>query len=145
MTEQDCLRSQVVTHYGGNKFGNLNDVATGPNGEVVIVDNDNSCVVVLDNKLNFVKLIGRRDDILVLPNFLNLIGRGSSNSKYFTPDSVAVTDNIIAVSDRGSHQVKKYSLQGKFISIIGCPGDKDGQFNYPRGLAFDKDKSLYVV
>ena len=147
MTELDCIHSQVVTHYGGNKFGNLNDVATGPNGEVVIVDNDNRCVVVLDNKLNFMKSIGqgRRDDILVLPNFLNLIGRGSSNSKYFTPNSVAVTDNVIAVSDRGSHQVKKYTLQGKLLSIIGYHGDEDGQFNYPRGLAFDKNKLLYIV
>ena len=36
MTEQDC--SQVVTHYGGNKFGRLSDVAIAPTREVVIVD-----------------------------------------------------------------------------------------------------------
>ena len=74
-----------------------------------------------------------------------MIGRGSSHSKYFTPDSVAVIDDVIAVSDRGSHQVKKYSLQGRHLSIIGCHGYEDGQFNYPRGLAFNKNKLLYVV
>ena len=127
MTEQDC--SQVVTHYGGNKFGYLSDVTVTSNDDIVIVDNDNKCVVVLDNKLNLLKVIGQ----------------GSGNSRLFSPDCVAVTDNIIAVSDQGSHQVKKYSLQGKLLSVIGCHGNKNGLFNQPRGLAFNNNKLLYVV
>ena len=127
MTEQDC--SQVVTHYGGNEFGRLSDVAIAPTGEVVIVDYDNRCVVVLDNKLNLLKLIGQ----------------GSGNSRLVKPYGVAVTDNVIAVSDYGSYQVKKYSLQGEFLSVIGCHGDKNGQFNRPWGLAFNNNKLLYVV
>ena len=126
MIEQDC--SQVVTHYGRNRFSGLWDVATGPNGEVVIVDNGNSRVVVLDDKLNLLKVIGQ----------------GTGNSKLVNPDGVAVTDNVIAVSDCGSHQVKKYSLQGELISVIGC-GNNNGQFNHPRGLAFNNNKLLYVV
>ena len=125
MTEQDC--SQVVTHYGGNKFGCLADVAIAPTGEVVIVD-DNRCVV-LDDKLNLLKYIGQ----------------GSGNSRLVSPSGIAVTDNVIAVSDWDSHQVKKYSLQGNLLSVIGCHGDKNGQFNRPRGLAFNNNKLLYVV
>ena len=120
MTEQDC--SQVVTHYGGNKFGRLIDVAIAPTGEVVIVDHDNKCVV-LDDKLKLLKVIGRLDD----------------------PDCVAVTDNVIAVSNWGNHQVQKYSLRGEFLSVIGCRGNRNGQFNHPRGLAFNNNKLLYVV
>ena len=127
MTEQDC--SQVVTHYGRSKFSRLSDVAIAPTGEVVIVDYDNGCVVVLDDKLNLLKLIGQ----------------GSGNSRLVDPRGVAVTDNVIAVSDYGSHQVKKYSLQGELLSVIGCRGDKNGQFNDPRGLAFNNNKLLYVV
>ena len=127
MTEQDC--SQVVTHYGGNKFGGLNDVAIAPTGEVVIVDYDNGCVVVLDDKLNLLKLIGQ----------------GSGNSRLVSPYGVAVIDNVIAVSDWGNNQVKKYSLQGELLSVISCHGDKNGQFKYPRGLAFNNNKLLYVV
>ena len=127
MTEQDC--SQVVTHYGGNKFGRLNDVAIAPTGEVVIVDHDNKCVVVLDDKLKMLKVIGQE----------------SGNSRLVDPLCVAVTDNVIAVSDWGSHQVKKYSLQGEFLSVIGCHGDKNGQFKTPRGLALNNNKLLYVV
>ena len=127
MTEQDC--SQVVTHYGGNKFGRLTDVTVTSNDEVIIADWDNSCVVVLDNKLNLLKVIGQ----------------GSGNSRSVSPNGVAVTDNIIAVSDWDSHQVKKYSLQGELLSVIGCHGNKNGQFNFPMGLAFNNNKLLYVV
>ena len=127
MTEQDC--SQVVTHYGGNKFGHLSDVAIAPTGEVVVVDWDNRCVVVLDDKLNLLKWIGQ----------------GSGNSRLVIPYGVAVTDNVIAVSDYGSDKVKKISLRGELLSIIGCYGDQNGQFNHPRGLAFNNNKLLYIV
>ena len=127
MTEQDC--SQVVTHYGGNKFGGLTDVAIASTGEIVMVDDRNRYVVLLDDKLNLLKLIGQ----------------GSGNSRLVRPYGVAVTDNVIAVSDWGSDQVKKYSLQEELLSVIGCHGDKNGQFNHPRGLAFNDNKLLYVV
>ena len=127
MTEQDC--SQVVTHYRGKKFGHPFDVAIAPTGEVVIVDHDNKCVVVLDDKLELLKVIGQ----------------GSGNSRLVSPHGVAVTDNVIAVSDWDSHQVKKYSLRRGFLSVIGCRGDKNGQFDFPRGLAFNNNKLLYVV
>ena len=119
----------MVTQYGGNEFGRLTDVTVTPNDDIVIVDNGNKCVVVLDNKLNLLKVIGQ----------------GSGNSRLVDPDGVAVTDNIIAVSDYGSCQVKKYSLQRKLQSVIGCHGNLNGQFNVPRGLAFNNNKFLYVV
>ena len=127
MTEQDC--SRVVTHYGGNKFGGLTDVAIAPTGEVVIVDYDYSKVIILDDKLNL----------------LNVIGQGSGDSRLVSPVGVVVTDNVIAVSDLSSHQVKKYSLQGNILSVIGCHGNKNGQFNHPMGLTFDSNKLLYVI
>ena len=127
MAEQDC--SQVLTHYRGNKFGGLSDVAVAPTGEVVIVDGGNRKVIILDDQLNL----------------LNVIGLGSGDSRLVSPESVAVTDNLIAVSDYGSHQVKKYLLQGKLLSVIGCRGNKNGQFNRPKGLTFGNNKLLYVV
>ena len=123
---------QVMTYYGGNKFGGLNDVAIGANDEVVIVDNANKCVIVLD--CNFA--------------LLAVIGRGSGDSRLVRPYGVAVSkDGVIAVSDQGSsHQVKKYSLQGKLLSVIGYSrGSKNGRFNCPRGLVFNSNNMLYVV
>ena len=127
MTEQDF--SQVVTHYGVKMFGGLSDVAIAPSGEVVIVDHGNSKVIILNDKLNL----------------LNVIGQGSGDSRLVRPYGVAVTDNVIAVSDWYSHQVKKYLLQGNLLSVIGCLGDKNGQFNHPMGLTYTNNKLLYVV
>ena len=127
MTEQDC--NQVVTHYEGNEFGYLSDVAVGPNGEVVLVDCGNNSIVLLDDKLNLLKVIGQ----------------GNGNSRLINPLGIAVTDNFIAVSGWDKHQVKKYSLQGELLSVIGCHGNKNGQLDYPRGVAFNNDNLLYVV
>ena len=118
-----------MTHYEGKKFGKLSDVDVGPNGEVIIVDSGNKCVIVLDNDLNL----------------LAVIGKGSGKSRLVFPDGVAMIDKVIAVTDHGSNQVKKYSIRGEFLSVIGCQGNEDGQFERPRGLTFNKNKLLYVV
>ena len=120
-----------MTHYGGNEFGELLDVAIGVNNEVIIVDATNKCVIVLD--CNFA--------------LLAVIGQGSGGNRLVDPHGVAVSkDGIIAISDSSSHQVKKYSLQGKLLSIIGNNrGNNHGQFNRPRGLVFSSNKMLYVV
>ena len=123
-----------MTHYGQNKFDSVYDVAVGRNEEILIVSYGkvNPCVVVLDNELNL----------------LTVIGQGDGDSRLIGPNGVVMTDNVIAISDWGSHQVKKYSLQGELLSVIGrgCKGHENGQFNYPRGLAFNSsNKLLYVV
>ena len=69
----------------------------------------------------------------------------TGNSELVGPDGIAVTEYVIAVSDCGSHQVKKYSLQGELLSTIAVCGNKNDQFDYPRGLAFNNNKLLYVV
>ena len=128
MRQQDC---SVVTDYGGNKFGSLWDVAIGVHGEVVVVDNTNKCVIVLDYNMTL----------------LSVIGQGSDDNRLSYPEGVAVSkDGTIAVSDWISPQVKKYSLQGKLLSVIGNnSGNNNGQFNTPSGLVFSSNKMLYVV
>ena len=129
MRQQDC---SVVTDYGGNKFGSLCDVAIGVHGEVVVVDETNKCVIVFDCNMAL----------------LSVIGQGSDDNRLNYPNSVAVSkDGIIAVSDWGSSdQVKKYSLQGKLLSVFGNNrGNNNGQFYHPRGLVFSSNKMLYVV
>lgn len=116
-----------MTHFGkySAKFSSLRDVAIGPNEEIIIVDNGNRCVVVLDCKFNLLTVFG--------------------SDTMTDPCCVAFGNGIIAISDQvGSHQVKKYTLQGEFISVIGQWGTKIGEFDYPRGLTFNNG-NLYVV
>ena len=125
MTEQSC--NQVVTRYGGKKFNCPSDIGIGPNREVIIIDYNNRCIVVLDDRLNLLKVIKEESGLVC-------------------PVSVAVADNTIAVSNYCKDEVKKYSLQGReLLSVIGCYGSKKGQFNRPMGLAFNNNEVLYVV
>ena len=124
--EKNC---QLVTHYGGKKFNNPRDVAIGPNDEVVIVDRVNKEVIIFDKDLKLIRTFGQ----------------GSGDSKLNYPAGVAVGHNVIAVSEYYDHVVKKFSLQGVYLSKFGSCGSGDGQFNYPRGLCFNSKGLLYVV
>ena len=124
--EKNC---QLVTHYGGKKFNGPRDVAIGPNGEVVIVDDKNKEVIIFDKDLKLIRTFGQ----------------GSGNSKLNDPAGVAVDHNVIAVSEYSDHVVKLYSLQGDYRSKFGSRGSGDGQFINPQGLCFNSKGLLYVV
>ena len=118
---------QLVTQYEGKKL-NCPRVTTGPN-KVVIADNVNREVIIFDKDLN---LIGT-------------FGEGSGDSKLNSPRGVVVGHHVIAVSEYDDHVVKKYSLQGDYLSTFGSYGSGDGQFSSPRGLCFNSKGLLYVV
>jgi len=124
--EKNC---QLVTHYGGKKFSRPRSVAIGPNDEVIIADCVNKEVIVFDKNLKLIRTFGQ----------------GSRDSKLNTPVGVAVSHNVIAVSDYNDHVVKKFSLQGDYLLKFGSRGSENGQFNYLQGLCFNSKGLLYVV
>ena len=126
--EKNC---QLVTHYGGKKFKRPRGVAIGPNDEVVIVDDTNKEAIIFDKDLKLIRTFGQ----------------GSGDSKLNNPVGVAVGHNVIAVSDWDDHVVKKFSLQGDYLSKFGSHdhGSEDGQFYRPQGLCFNSKGLLYVV
>ena len=121
--EKNC---QLVTHYGGNC---PRGVAVGPNDEVVIVDSTNKEVIIFSKDLKLIRTFGQ----------------GSGDSKLNNPVGITVGHNVIAVSDGNDHLVKKFSLQGDYLSKFGSCGSGDGQFTDPQGLCFNSKGLLYVV
>ena len=119
---------QLVTHYGGKEFSRPYGVTTGPNDEVVIADGNNKEVIIFDKDLKLIRAFGQ----------------GSGDCKLNHPVGVAV-GHVIAVSENYDHVVKKYSLQGDYLSKFGSHGSGDGQFINPRGLCFNSKGLLYVV
>ena len=131
--EENC---QLVTHYGGKKFSGPYDVigrgpyvAIGPKDEVVIVDVGNTEVIIFDKDLKLMKTFGH----------------GSGDSTLRWPAGVAVGQHVIAVSECSVNVVRKYSLQGDYLSKFGSHGSGDGQFSGPLGLCFNSKGLLYVV
>jgi len=95
----------------------------------VLVDRDNHEVAILDKDMNLIRTIGH----------------GSGDSKLNNPLGVAVGHNLIAISDKDGHVVKKFTVQGDFLSKLGSRGSGDGQFDNPQGLVFNRRGLLYVV
>ena len=124
--EQNC---QLVTDYRGKKFNGLRSIAVGPNDEVVVLDDNNKEVIIFDKDLNLILTFGQ----------------GSGDSELNDPAGVAISHNVIAVSEWDDHVVKKFSLQGDYLSKFGSYGSGDGQFNNPQGLCFNSKGLLYVV
>lgn len=64
------------------------------------------------------------------------------------PTAVAVdsTRKLLYVADTGGHRVQVFSLaDSKVVRTIGKRGAEAGSFNFPEGLAVDKEGKLYVV
>ena len=60
--------------------------------------------------------------------------------------SIAYSENgPWAVADWTKNCVHVYDGQDQLIESFGSRGDGDGQFQYPRGVAFDCDDALYVT
>ena len=119
---------QLVTHYGGKEFSGPH-VTNGTSDEVIIADYGNKEVIIFDKDLKLIRTFGQ----------------GSGDSKLKNPIGVAVGLRVIAVSEWYDHVVKKYSLQGDYLSKFGSHGSGDGQFNNPQGLCFNSKGLLYIV
>ena len=120
---------QLVTHYGGKKFKYPHSITIGPNEEAVMEDLTNKEVIIFDKDLKLIRTFGQ----------------GSGDSKLNEPMGVAVGDNVIVVSDWDDHAVKRFSLQGVYLSKFGSHGSGDGKFTKPQGLCFNSKGLLYVV
>ena len=128
-TKIEVQNCQLITQYGGKKFQRPLGVTTTTNDDVVVVDNDNKDVVILNKDMKLIRSFGQ----------------GSGDSKLNDPRGVAVGHNVIAVSEFSYHVVKKFTLQGDYLSKFGSYGSGDGQFINPRGLTFNSKGLLYVV
>lgn len=93
------------------------DVAIGPNGEIIVCDTGNNRLLMLDpNTLNVT----------------NFVGRGLS-----IPTSVTVSGKNIIVADSGNNRVKIFDLVEGLIEEIGTVGNGKGQFRSPEVVAVD--------
>lgn len=63
------------------------------------------------------------------------------------------SENNIILADAGNHCIRKISPDGMVTTVIGMPGKagyqdgnpEDALFNFPRGVAIDKDYTIYIA
>ena len=62
------------------------------------------------------------------------------------PLGVAVNErDEIAVTDFGNQRIQVFSSDGTYLRSFGTWGDKQGEFNFPNGIAFDRKNGNILV
>ena len=106
-------------------------VAVSPDGTLLVTDLANS------------RLWRVAQDGSLLGDFPDQ--RERERSKLTAPAGVAVGGDEVFVSDVADHQIKVYSMGGRFLRSFGEPGLRPGQFSFVNGLAVGRDGNLYVA
>ena len=72
--------------------------------------------------------------------------QGSAAGTLRCPWGVAVNEHDeIAVTDSGNNRIQVFSSDGTYLRSFGKSGDKQGKFNFPAGIAFDRKNGNILV
>ena len=69
---------------------------------------------------------------------------GKGDLEFIFPRGIAITGEVVFVSDRENNRVQKFTTHGKFLSMFGSRGSGDGQLLGPQGLTIAPDGMIYV-
>ena len=118
--------------YSGQFQGSPYDVAHDSQGNIYVVDRQckNYCIKVFTAEGHVLRRFG---------------STGSSQGYLQSPYGIAIdSDDVVYVSEHGSHRVSIFKTDGTFITTFGTQGSGQGQLNHPYGIAVDKDGFVYV-
>ena len=135
----DCNNHRVNKFDSSGKYlgqignrGHLSCQLWSPRG--ISIDSKGN-VIVTDTGNGRIKIFSFRGEILG-----DFCGEGALKKPY---DAVEKHGKLF-VSDTDDHSVKVLDMNGKFLFKFGKKGERDGEFNQPRGLSFDKAGHLVV-
>jgi len=112
-------------------------IAADGQGNVFVADPVNSRIEKFDNNGNFLSTLG---------------SQGTGDGQFLNAEEVAVDQqgNVFVPDNQQNvggptNQVSKFDSNGKFLFKWGGTGLDPGMFNYPAGVAVDKQGNIYVV
>jgi DNA-binding beta-propeller fold protein YncE len=114
------------------KFAEAYGIATGPNGDVYVVDTWGNRVEVFNSEGTFLRSFGKY---------------GTGPGEFSTPYGIAVapTTGDVYLADTSGDRVVEFSGEGAFIRAWGKPGPRAGQFYTPTAIAVDPAGNVYVA
>jgi len=70
-----------------------------------------------------------------------------SKDEFSRPTGIAINRDLglLYVTDTLGHNIKVYTLEGKFVSTIGKRGVENGEFNYPTNIGIDPRNGNIVI
>ena len=78
---------------------------------------------------------------------LNTIGKEDSDRDEYDfniPTDIVLIEKQIIIVDAGSHQIKFFDLDGKFIKRIGKKGSNSSEFYYPYSIDVNSKGIIYI-
>lgn len=148
---------QVSTLAGGVGFDIIdgNGASAGFKGPYSITLDANGNLYTSDDNDPRVRKISSIGEVLThagigTPGFAD----GNKEVAQFQSGNYIIADALgnLYVSDAGNNRIRKISVSGQVTTIAGTgiPGYKDGsvataQFNFPGGIAIDKQGNLYII
>jgi sugar lactone lactonase YvrE len=72
---------------------------------------------------------------------------GANTNQFNAPFDVAVSPDggTISISDSGNNRIQQFDTSGNYLDSFGTNGTDAGQFNMPKGLAYDSVGMLYII
>jgi len=142
-------------------------------GNLFVADANRGQIVVFDSLLNYLHAFGEVEDfkptdvefgqgkiwvanvqdhavyVYDADNF-ELIGRmpdlrAEEDGFIRQSTNISIRNNRLYVSDFGDFNVKKYSMEGSYLGVLGGYGNAPGRFTRPKGIALDREENIYVV
>ncbi|MBL8863167.1 MAG: hypothetical protein JNK02_14315 [Planctomycetes bacterium] len=105
-------------------------VAIAPDGQVLVADAVEQCVVVLDGSGATRRKIGRR---------------GAGPGELREPRGLAIAGGRLYVADSGNHRVAVFDLDGKFERALGRRGTDQSGLLAPNDVAVDGQGRAFVA
>jgi DNA-binding beta-propeller fold protein YncE len=117
----DTLRLEKPTGIAYNKITN----------QIWVTDTDAHCILVLNEKGEIIKVIGKR---------------GINPGEFNFPTFIWIDRfGIIYVVDAMNFRVQIFNKEGEFLSLFGEIGDATGYLSRPKGIATDSYGNIYLV
>lgn len=90
---------------------------------------------------------GVKNLILIFTPEGDYIGAFGREEEFLHPGDLAVDEErgILYVVDVKGHKICLYDMEGRFLKSLGKRGSAPGEFNFPVGVAVDREGNLYVT
>ena len=68
---------------------------------------------------------------------------GSNPGQFHLPERIVIRNGYVYITEHKNSRVSVFTTEGKFFKCFGKESS-EGKMNWPRGISFDEDGSLYV-
>lgn len=144
--------------------------ASSTNGDIYVVDSNNSRVEIFTENGTYVSSFGSNlltdpesvavdssgnayvvDDIAnavfefnAAGTLVNTFGNSGTGKLSQPIDIIMTAGGNLLVDDMGNNRVVEFTTAGAYVTSFGSFGSGNGQFNHPVGICFDSHGNLYV-